>query len=119
MKATKSSMANANSKTKTPPITSDAQSGKTVLALNAPKDGTSTQITSALPSAIYAPNGMPQLVPALHATMAQSSMQDNVLSIPIPASSPTATPSAKSGLQANVPNALTELSSTPKESAPQ
>ena len=119
MKATKSSMANASNKTKIPPITSDAQYGKTVLALNAPKDGTSTPTTSALPSVIYAPNGMPQPVPAPHATTDQSSVKDNALSIPIPASSPTATPSAKLGLQANVPNALTEPSSMLMESAPQ
>jgi hypothetical protein len=90
-----------------------------VLAHNAPKDGTSTPITFALPSVIYALNGMPQPVPALLAIMAQSSVKDNVLLIPILASSPTAIHSAKLGLQANVPNALIEPSSTLKESAPQ
>jgi len=95
------------------------QSGKTVSAPNAPKDGTSTQKISALPSVISAQNGMPPLVPAPHATMAQSSAKDNALPIPIPASSPTATSSAKPGIQANVPNALIEPTSTPKESAPQ
>ena len=90
-----------------------------MLAHNAPKDGTSTPITSALLSVIYAPNGMPQLVPAVHAIMVQSLVKDNALLIPILALSPTATLSVKLGLQANVPNALTELSSTLKESAHQ
>ncbi len=119
MKATLSSMENALNKTKALLITLDAQYGITESAPNALKDGISTPIMFALQLVISALNGMPQLVPALHATMVHSLAKDNVLSIPIPALSLTATLFAKLGLQANVPNALTELSSTPKDSAPQ
>jgi hypothetical protein len=112
-------MENALNKTKALLITLDAQYGITESAPNALKDGISTPIMFALQLVISALNGMPQLVPALHVTMVHSLAKDNVSSIPIPALSLTATLFAKLGLQANVPNALTELSSTPKDSAPQ
>ncbi len=47
MKDTQSSTANAPRSTRPPPTTSDAHSGKTESAPNAPRDGSSTPRTSA------------------------------------------------------------------------
>lgn len=112
------SMANVKVSTPSSLTTSDAQSGATELALNAPRDGTSPTMSVYL-LVIFAPPGMKPLESAIPATTDTSLSKENVLSTTTLVLSLTATFSARPGLDLPVSNAPTELFSMLTESAPQ